>query len=119
MATAKLKVLVVDDTPVNVKIIEMFLQARGYDVVTAEDGQVAIEKFMSEKPDVILMDVMMPNIDGYDATISIRGIAGAAWVPIIFVSAKVTPEDQIKGLEMLKSKRGSRLWKESNLFDSN
>ena len=100
MADAKLKILVVDDTDVNIKVIEMFLTPRGYDVVTAEDGQVAIEKFVSEKPDIILMDIMMPNVDGYDATIAIRGIAGAAWVPIIFLSAKATPEDQIKGIEI-------------------
>ena len=100
MENTKLKILVVDDTPVNIKVIEMFLIPRGYEVVTAEDGQIAIEKFISEKPDIILMDVMMPNVDGYDATISIRGIAGAAWVPIIFLSAKASAEDQIKGIEI-------------------
>lgn len=100
MENSKVKILVVDDTPVNVKVIEMFLVPRGYEVVTAEDGQIAIEKFISEKPDIILMDVMMPNVDGYDATISIRGIAGAAWVPIIFLSAKASAEDQIKGIEI-------------------
>jgi len=100
MTIENVKILIVDDTPVNVKIIEMFLKPKGYDVITAEDGQVAIEKFVSEKPDIILMDVMMPNVDGYDATISIRGIAGDEWVPIVFLSAKVTPEDQIKGIEV-------------------
>jgi len=100
MENPKLKILIVDDTPVNIKVIEMFLTPRGYDVVTAEDGQIAIEKFISEKPDIILMDVMMPNVDGYDATISIRGISGAAWVPIIFLSAKASAEDQIKGIEV-------------------
>ena len=100
MADAKLKILVVDDTEVNLKVIEMYLKPRGYEVITAEDGQIAIEKFISEKPDIILMDVMMPNVDGYDATISIRGLSGVAWVPIIFLSAKATSEDQIKGIEI-------------------
>ncbi|HFE38447.1 MAG TPA: response regulator, partial [Gammaproteobacteria bacterium] len=100
MPQKNIKILIVDDTAVNIKVIEMFLKPRGYDVVTAEDGQIAIEKFISEKPDIILMDVMMPNVDGYDATIAIRGLAGDRWVPIIFLSAKANPEDQVKGIEI-------------------
>lgn len=100
MANKNIKILIVDDTAVNIKVIEMFLKPRGYDVVTAEDGQIAIEKYISEKPDIILMDVMMPNVDGYDATIAIRGLAGDTWVPIIFLSAKANPEDQVKGIDI-------------------
>lgn len=100
MANKNIKILIVDDTAVNIKVIEMFLKPRGYDVITAEDGQIAIDKFIAESPDVILMDVMMPNVDGYEATIKIRELAGDTWVPIIFLSAKANPEDQVKGIEI-------------------
>ncbi len=100
MAKKNIKILVVDDTEVNIKVIEMFLEPRGYDVVRAEDGEIAIAQFSAEKPDIILMDVMMPNVDGYEATSAIRKLSGELWVPIIFLSAKTKPEDQVKGIEV-------------------
>jgi len=89
----------VDDTPVNVKIIQKFLEPKGFDVICAVNGEDAVEKFAEERPDIILMDVMMPVKDGYEATKEIKELAGNTWVPLIFLSAKSTVEDQIFGIE--------------------
>ena len=65
MAERPAKILVVDDIPENVRLLEAVLVPRGYDVVTARDGLEALELVESEKPDLILLDVMMPGLDGY------------------------------------------------------
>jgi len=100
MSTDIVKILIVDDTPANVKIITKFLERKSYQVISAMDGQEAIDKFKSESPDIVLMDVMMPNIDGYEATKEIRALEQSHWVPIIFLSAKTTVDDQIKAIEL-------------------
>jgi len=94
-----MKILVVDDSVTNRLILVKFLTIRGYELVQAEDGVEAIKAFKKHKPDLILMDVNMPNMDGYEATREIRQIQGAAWVPIIIASALATNKEQIKGLE--------------------
>lgn len=86
--------LIVDDDAVNRMILEGMLRDGGYDVVTAEDGQRAIEKYIDHEPDVVLMDIVMPVMDGYQATMYIKRIAGDRFVPIIFLTA-VTAEDEL------------------------
>jgi len=93
-----IKILVADDTPVNVKIIQKFLEPRGFEVISAVNGQDAVDKFSEERPDIILMDIMMPVKDGYEATKEIKALTGDDWVPLIFLSAKSTIEDQIIGI---------------------
>ncbi len=84
-AIEKLKILVVDDSNTNVLMMKMLLSTMGHDVVTASDGLLGIEAFRQEDPEVILMDVMMPNMDGIESARRIREIS--AVVPIIFLSA--------------------------------
>lgn len=84
-AIEKLKILVVDDSSTNVLMLKMLLGGMKHDVVTASDGLLGIQAFLQEDPDVILMDVMMPNLDGIEAARRIREIS--AVVPIIFLSA--------------------------------
>lgn len=84
-AIDKLKILVVDDTNTNVLMLKMLLGTLGHTIVSASDGLLAIEAFVREDPDVILMDVMMPNMDGIEAARHIREISTV--VPIIFLSA--------------------------------
>ena len=95
-----IKILVADDTPVNVKIIHKFLTPKGFNVICAENGDEAVTKFIEEKPDIVLMDVMMPVKDGYQATKEIKEHAGDTWIPLIFLSAKSTVEDQIHGIKL-------------------
>ena len=86
--------LVVDDDAVNRMILEGMLLDSGYDVITAEDGQQAIQLYVDHGPDVILMDIMMPVLNGYQATQKIKQLAGEHFVPIIFLTA-VTDEDEL------------------------
>jgi len=86
--------LVVDDDAVNRLILEGMLSDSGYEVITAKNGQEAIKQYVDHQPDVILMDIMMPVLDGYQATQQIKALAGERFVPIIFLTA-VTDEDEL------------------------
>ncbi|MEW5944051.1 MAG: SpoIIE family protein phosphatase [Pseudomonadota bacterium] len=96
----QLKILVADDTEPNLILISKFVSKLGHSAIPARSGREAIEKFQSESPDLILMDIMMPEIDGYQATARIRELCGTKWVPVIFVSAKTHDYEQAKALEM-------------------
>ncbi|RLA09205.1 MAG: hypothetical protein DRQ54_03395 [Gammaproteobacteria bacterium] len=94
-----MKVLLVDDTRANQLIIGKYLRDMGHQVVLASDGIEAIAAFQSESPDLVLLDVMMPNMDGYEAAVKIRALAGESeWTPILFLSARVTDEDIANGI---------------------
>ncbi|MBL7140111.1 MAG: response regulator [Planctomycetes bacterium] len=93
------KILVVDDYPANVKLLERNLQAAGYETVAANDGQEALEKVQAEKPDLILLDIMMPKIDGFEVCRRLRADEATAVIPIIMVTALKETEDRIRGLE--------------------
>ena len=99
MSEKTLKILAVDDTEMNLNLLARFFSRKGHEMITATNGQEAIERFESEQPDLILMDVMMPVMDGYEATREIRQRSGEKWIPIIFMSAKVAVEDQVAGLD--------------------
>ncbi len=99
MSEKTLKILAVDDTEMNLNLLARFFSRKGHEMITATNGREAIERFESEQPDLILMDVMMPVMDGYEATREIRQRSGEKWVPIIFMSAKVAVEDQVAGLD--------------------
>jgi CheY-like chemotaxis protein/anti-sigma regulatory factor (Ser/Thr protein kinase) len=96
----QLKILVVDDTELNLRLISKLVTSEGHSVVIAYNGEEAVQKYVSEAPDLILMDVMMPVMDGYQATARIRELAGEKWIPVIFLSAKAQDQDQVKGLEV-------------------
>ncbi len=99
METKPLKILAVDDTEINLSLLSRFFCKQGYEIIVASNGQQALERFESEQPDLILMDVMMPVMGGYDATREIRRRSGDHWIPIIFMSAKACIDDQVMGLE--------------------
>lgn len=91
------KILVVDDEASIVTMLAYNLKKEGYDVVAAEDGEVALEKFESEKPDLLLLDIMMPKMDGYEVCRKIREKSN---VPIIMLTARADEVDKVVGLEM-------------------
>ena len=91
------KVLVVDDEKNIVDIIKFNLKKEGYDVVTAADGQEAILKAYTENPDLILLDIMMPNVDGYEAC---RKIREKYDTPIIMLTARAEEVDKVLGFEL-------------------
>ena len=100
MSNSKIKILAVDDNIVNIKVLTQFLLKQSYQVITAESGEEAIEKFQSDRPDIILMDIMMGGMSGLEATAKIKAISGDKWVPVIFMSALASEEDKIKGLDI-------------------
>lgn len=94
-----MKVLLVDDTRTNQLIIGKYLRDLGHQVVVANDGYEGVEMFAAEAPELVLLDVMMPKMDGYQAAVRMREISGEDnWIPIMFLSAKVTEADIATGI---------------------
>lgn len=92
-------ILVVDDTATNRQILSVFLKKFGYCVDLAEDGAKAVEKFAANDYDMVIMDVMMPVMDGYEATRRIKAMSIDRWVPVMFLSALDKDENLVAGLE--------------------
>jgi len=86
------KILVVDDVPENVRLLEAVLGPRGYKVVTATDGRAALQLVETEEPDLILLDVMMPGLDGYAVCRSLRANDDTAVLPVIMVTSSIGQE---------------------------
>lgn len=92
------KVLIVDDIPVNVLLIKSMIQGMKFNILSANSGQEALEKAAAERPDVILMDVMMPGMNGYDCTRALRANPATEHIPVIIVSALTSDSDMKEGL---------------------
>lgn len=93
------RILIVDDIPENVEILEMRLAAHGYDIAKAGDGEQAISIIDEEKPDLILLDIMMPKIDGIEVCRQVKSNDSLPFIPIILITAKTDPKDIVTGLE--------------------
>mgnify|MGYP001767856970 CR=1 FL=1 len=91
------KILVVDDTLNMLKMISDFLVSQDYEVLTAADGKEALESFAAETPDLILLDIMMPNMDGYQF---IRELRKESDTPVIMITAKQQEAEIIKGFDL-------------------
>ena len=93
------KILVVDDTPRNVKLLADLLMAKGYAVTTAASGQQALASISSEPPDLVLLDVVMPEMSGYEVCQKIRAVAATAMLPVVMVTALDPTVERVKGIE--------------------
>ncbi|RKU30236.1 hypothetical protein C6497_04555 [Candidatus Poribacteria bacterium] len=94
-------ILVVDDEPRNIKILQIQLQTRGYSVRTACDGEEALESIQEDAPDLILLDINMPKIDGYEVVKRVRADKHTEFIPIIMITAlRDTHENRIKAVEV-------------------
>jgi CheY-like chemotaxis protein len=91
------KVLIVDDSGDNVEMVSLLLKKRGFDVSSAPDGPKALEALESARPDVILLDVMMPSMSGMEVLDRIRANPQHANIPVILVTAKTGDEDVLEG----------------------
>jgi len=98
--TSGLRILVADDQRVNQLILESFLRKEGHTVIVAANGAEAIDLFRAEKPDLVLMDIRMPVVDGLDAARAINQDAGPLRPPIIFLTAVTDQETMIEGLHL-------------------
>ena len=92
------KILVVDDTPQNVKLLADLLTVKGYAVVTASSGREALDKLDTDRPDLVLLDVVMPEMSGYQVCAAIREKSGPM-LPVVMVTALDPGKERVKGLE--------------------
>ncbi len=95
----KSRVLVVDDEPVNRRVLEAMLIPLGYEVDLAKDGQEALERVHSNLPDLILLDVMMPRMDGFEVCRKLKSNPGTQPIPVVIVTALKEVEDRVQALE--------------------
>jgi len=93
------KILVVDDTPKNVKLLADLLTVKGYSVVTAESGRQALAQLEAERPDLVLLDVVMPEMSGYEVCRKIRENPVTQILPVVMVTALDPSEERVKGLD--------------------
>jgi adenylate cyclase len=93
------KILVVDDTPRNVKLLADLLAVKGYSVVTAGSGREALSKLEAEEPDLILLDVVMPEMSGYEVCRKIRENPATRMLPVVMVTALDPAEERVKGID--------------------
>jgi DNA-binding response OmpR family regulator len=96
----KQRILVVDDDKEVVRLMWAYLERAGYEVLAAFDGETAIHTLRREKPDLVLLDLMLPDRDGYDITRLVRADPTLAHIPIIMLTARVEDTDKIIGLEI-------------------
>ena len=92
------RILVVDDVPDNLDILQMRLENQGYEVVTAGDGVEALEKVRELQPDLVLLDIMMPRMDGIEAVKRLKADTALPFIPVILVTARADAKDVVAGL---------------------
>ena len=89
------RILVVDDNEINLDLIGRILQLEGYEVVTAESGAEALQKIAQSKPDMAVLDMMMPDMDGLELCRRLRQLPACANIPIIMLTASSSEEDKV------------------------
>jgi two-component system, cell cycle response regulator len=99
LATEPGRILVVDDNQDNIEIIATRLRFRGYEILEAGDGAQALSLVRERAPDLILLDVMLPDIDGYEISRRIKGASDLPFIPIILVTARDSTQDKVAGLD--------------------
>lgn len=92
------RLLLIDDDPNLILLVKDYLEFRGYEVITAENGREALEVLEHDIPDMIICDVMMPEMDGYALVEHVREDPRTNWIPVLFLSAKGQSQDKVKGL---------------------
>ncbi|MDI6739854.1 MAG: response regulator [Candidatus Edwardsbacteria bacterium] len=94
------KIMVVDDEPYIARVIKFKLEQEGYTVISANDGITGLNKIREEKPDLVLLDVMMPGMSGYEVCQKIKGDAELAGIPVVILTAKGQERDREQGFSM-------------------
>lgn len=93
------RLLLVDDDPNLILLVKDYLEYQGYQVTTAGNGREALDALDKEIPDMIICDIMMPEMDGYTFINRVREDARTSWIPVMFLSAKGQSQDRVKGLD--------------------
>ncbi len=97
MAQNDKRILVADDDPVILRLIQVNLELEGYQVLTANNGEEALEQATAEKPDLVILDIMMPRLDGYQTCERLKAEDMTKDIPVVFLSAKAQQADIEKG----------------------
>ena len=97
MADSPIRVLICDDDPVILRLLEVNLELEGYDVLTANHGEEAFEIASRELPDLVILDIMMPRLDGYQTCQKLKAQSSTEQIPVVFLSAKAQASDIEKG----------------------
>src|SRR5579863_3536750 len=92
-------ILVVDDVPDNVEILQLRLESQGYEIITAGDGEEALAVVRDKLPDLVLLDIQMPKLDGIETVKQLKADAGLPFIPVIMVTARADAKDVVAGLE--------------------
>jgi len=100
MKPERMTILTVDDTPANIRLLMHYLEKQGYKVITAEDGFEGFKSAIQYKPDLILLDVMMPGTDGYEVCELLKAEEETKDIPVVFLTAKTDAEDKVRGFEL-------------------
>ncbi len=93
------RILIVDDDLESLKLIGMFLQSKGYQIIAAQSGAQAFDKAVNETPDLVILDVMMPRMDGYEVCRRLRVEPRTVSIPILMLTAKTQVVDKVVGFE--------------------
>ena len=93
------KILIADDEEDVKVIVQLFLESKGYEIVTAFDGLDALDKIKEEKPDLILLDIMMPILDGFEVCRKLKADPDTAGIPVVMLSASTHSESKQRGLD--------------------
>ena len=96
----KMKVLAVDDNRTNLHILQVFLKKLGHDVILAENGEEAVRKFETDAPDLVLLDIEMPRMDGYQFAEHMKGDPRTARVPIIMITSRIAEKHRQRAQEI-------------------
>jgi len=99
MLDDKTRILCVDDEPTNLKLLDAMLRPRGYEVIVAENGEEALDKIRGSKIDIVLLDVMMPKINGYEVCRRIKEDVKHRHTPIVMITSLTATHDRIRGIE--------------------
>ena len=94
-----LRILIVDDEAINLKLVSRLLEIEGYEIMSAQSGETALRLIEQKRPDLALLDVMMPDMDGYELCRRLRQNPLTAGIPIVMLTAMVDENDRLKGIE--------------------
>ncbi len=112
------KILVVDDSPTELKIILASLQTKNYDIVTANDGEEALKQAHAESPDLIILDVVMPKMDGFQACRKLKTTDNLKDIPVIMLTSKNQKTDEFWGKKQGADEYLTKPFDEQDLLDA-
>src|SRR5687767_14373865 len=94
------RILVVDDEPANVEVFRRLMTRLGYEVVTASNGKAALQSVARDRPDLVLLDVNMPDMDGFEVCRRLKGDTVTRLIPVVLVTTLSASEDRVRGIEV-------------------